>query len=339
MSTESNPPLPTVLLQMASGYWLSQCIYVAAKLGIADLLQDGAQECDLLASLTNTHSDSLYRLLRALASVGIFAETKSRCFELTPLATYLQSDRPGSVKSIMIMFGEEHYQAWGSLLYSVQTGNSAFEKVYGVDIFNYLQQHPQAANTFEQAMTDLSIYDLQAVSSAYNFTEFNKIVDVGGGRGSLLVGILQQYSHLQGILFDEPYVVQQAESFLIKEQVRDRCELKGGNFFESIPTGGDVYLLKHIIHDWGDRQALTILQKCYQAMNADSKLLVIDRVISPGNEPFGGKLMDLNMLAISSGGKERTETEFEQLLAAAKFQLKQIIPTAVDVSVIEAVPI
>lgn len=339
MSTPSPNSLPIIFLQMASGYWLSQCIYVAAKLGIADLLQDGAVDCDRLATMTNTNSDSLYRLLRALASVGIFTETESRSFALTPLATYLQSDLDGSLRSATIMLGEEHYQAWGSLLHSIQTGNSAFEEVYDTNIFAYLQQHPQAATIFEESMTDFSFYDRQAILAAYNFAEFKTIVDVGGGKGSLLAGILQQYPHLQGILFDEPYVVEQAENLLVKEGVRDRCRVQGGNFFQSVPSDGDAYLLKHIIHDWDDQQALIILQNCHQAMNSQSKLLIVDRVIPPGNDPFGGKLMDLNMLVMSSGGKERTHTEFSQLLAAAGFQIKQIFFTTADVSVIEAVPI
>lgn len=328
-------PPQTVLMQMATSNWISQAVYVAAKLGIADLLKEGAKHCDELASLTKTHARSLYRLLRALASLGVFAETESGYFTLTPLADYLRSDRPDSLRAMAIMNGEEHYKAWGELMQSVQTGESAFEHLYGMQIFQYYAQNPEPAQIFDRAMTSYSSIESAAVVENYDFSSIQTLVDVAGGHGNLLASILKANPSMKGMLFDRLSVIEGAKPLLEAAGVLDRCQLGSGDFFESVPTGGDAYILKHIVHDWGDEQAIAILKRCHEAMPENGKLLLVEQVIPPGNEPFVGKLLDLNMLVMCSGGCERTEAEYRTLLKKAGFKLTKIVPTHADVSVIE----
>ncbi|GAB4238943.1 MAG: methyltransferase [Elainellaceae cyanobacterium] len=327
------------MLQMASGYWVSQALYVAAKLGIADHLAAEPQSSDELARLTNTHPDTLYRLLRALASVNVFAEIENqpRHFQLTPLAECLRSDSPVSMRSFVLMLGEEHYAAWGELLYSVQTSNSAFEKRFGAQVFDYFAQHPESAKVFNAAMTSGSMLENQAIVAAYDFSGIQTIVDVGGGQGSLLAAILKTTPTLKGIVFDQPSLQPKAEALLEANEVGDRCQFIGGNFFESVPGGGDAYLMKHIIHDWDDERSLTILQLCRQVMPDNGRVLIAEQVISPGNDPSVSKFMDLNMLIMTSGGRERTEVEYEQLLSRAGLRLTRIVPTTSDISIVEGV--
>ncbi|MBO1349428.1 MAG: methyltransferase [Hormoscilla sp. GUM202] len=338
MKRSSQPEPNSALNNPATGYWVSQCIYIAAKLGIADLLKEGEQHCDALATATNSNKDAIYRLLRALASVGIFAETQPQYFQLTPLATYLQSDVSNSLKAYAIILGaEQPYQAWGNLMYSMQTGQNAFENLYGMNSYEFLQQNPTLGKIVDRAMTDLSGVESAGVLTAYDFSSIGKLVDVGGGNGRLLSSILQAYSTMTGVLFDRPDVIDRASDLLSTAGVSDRLQLAKGDFFNTIPEGGDAYLLKHIIHNWGDEQAIAILKNCYQAMGEAGRLLAIEMVIPPGNEPSAGKLMDINMLVMCAGGRERTEAEYGELLKAAGFKLTLIVPTASDVSVIEAV--
>ncbi|NEP10381.1 MAG: methyltransferase [Symploca sp. SIO2C1] len=336
VNPNSMPP-QTNLLQMIMGYWVSQCIYIAAKLGIADLLQNGEQHSDTLASATNTNKDAMYRLLRALASIGIFAQTQPYYFKLTPLATYLQSDVPHSLKAVSIMFAEEHYQAWGNLMYSMQTGKNAFENLYGANIFEFYKQNHTSGEIFDQAMTDISVIENIAVLAAYDFSSIDKLVDVGGGNGRLLSSLIQAHSAMTGVLFDQPDVIERAFDLVEKSGISDRLQLVTGNFFETIPVGGDAYVLKHILHNWSNEQAIAILKNCYQAMVEPGRLLVIEMVIPPGNEPDPSKFLDINMLVVCPGGRERTQAEYEELFKAAGFKLTRIIPTVSDVSVIEGV--
>lgn len=330
-------PLHTQLLQMASGYWLSQCIYVAAKLAIADHLSQGELPCRDLAMLTETEPIALYRILRALASVGIFQETSTETFALTPLAEFLQSDHPQSMRGMIVMLGEpEHYEAWSDLLHSVKTGQPAFEHRYKQGIFEYFGSHPEAATIFEECMNSFSRIEEPAILAQYDFSSFRTLVDVGGGYGELLGGILRQYPHLQGILFDEDYVVDQAVPTLNRHGVGDRCQRIGGSFFETIPAGGDAYLLKHIIHDWSDAQAIAILKNCRAVLPDDGKILVCEAVVPEGNQPSGAKMLDINMLVMCPGGKERTAAEFATLLGAAGLQLTRIVSTSEEICVIEA---
>ncbi|GCL46282.1 O-demethylpuromycin-O-methyltransferase [Microcystis aeruginosa NIES-3806] len=331
-------PLHLQLTQMVSGYWLSQAIYAAAKLSLAEHLSKGAKSCQELASLTETNPAALYRLMRALASVGIFQETESQQFILTPLAEHLSSDHPRSVKATAIMLGEApHYQAWGNVLHSIKTGQPSFDDVFGMGVFEYFQTHPLDAEIFEQSMNSFSLSEEKAILAVYDFSEFQTLVDVGGGYGEMLGTILEQYPQLKGILFDEEYVISHCQPTLEKHGIVDRCQTVGGSFFESVPSGGDGYLLKHIIHDWDDRRAIAILKNCCQVLDSNGKVLVLEMVVPAGNNPSAAKMLDLNMLVMCPGGKERTAEEFEELLSQAGLKLNRIIPTQEDICIIECV--
>ncbi|HYT93835.1 MAG TPA: methyltransferase [Gemmataceae bacterium] len=330
---------PTKFLnQMLTGYWLSQALYVAAKLGLPDLLESGVKRPEDLARATGTHPEALYRLLRALASVGVFSERPDGSFVQTPLSSGLRSPPAGGQRAMAIMMGEEHYRAWGELLYSVRTGKPAFDHLFGKPIFEYLAEHPEQARTFDDAMTGVHGAETRAMLNAYDFSRIGTLVDVGGGNGSLLSVVLQQHTAMKGILFDRPDVVENARGNLRRAGVDARCTLIGGNFFESAPPGGDAYLLRHIIHDWDDAQSLTILRNARKAMKPKSRLLVVESVIPPGNNPFFGKLLDLAMLVLP-GGQERTEAKYGQLFTAAGFRLSRIVPADQEVSVIEGEPV
>lgn len=339
IQTSSDISPQSVMLQMVHSNWIFQIIYAAAKLGIADLLKDGSLSCDQLACATGTHARSLYRLMRALASVGVFAENEQGNFTLTPLAACLLSDVPGSIRAAAIMLGEEHYRAWGDILYSVRTGSSAFRHLYGTDVFQYYAQNPEPAKIFSQAMTSVSTIEDTAVTEAYDFSKIQKLIDVGGGHGSLITSILKSNPNLKGVLFDQPFVIEGAKHLFEQQGVSSRCEFVSGDFFQSVPTGGDAYILKHIIHDWDDETAIAILKHCHQAMVENDLLLLVEMVIPPGNHSFLGKLVDVNMLIMCGGGCERTEAEYQTLLKRAGFKLIKIFPTQSDASVIESIRI
>lgn len=327
-------PVHQQLDHLISGYWISQAIYAAAKFGIADLLAKGPQTAAQLAAATSTNPDALYRLLRALASVGIFAEGAGRQFSLTPLAEPLRSDVPGSKRALSLMSGDEQFRAWSEIVHSIQTGERAFDKVFGERIFDYLARHPDKARVFDAAMVGIHGRESAAILDAYDFSGIGVLADVGGGNGSQLTAVLQKHPHMKGILFDLPHVVERAKEPLFKAKVLDRCQLVGGSFFESVPAGADAYVLRHIIHDWEEDKALAILRNCHQAMQADGRLLIVESIIPPGNQPFGGKFLDLVMLLIP-GGQERTEIEYRELFAKAGFELTKVVSTGTEVSVIE----
>lgn len=322
------------LNQLISGYMRTQAVYVAAKLGIADLLSTGSRTADELAQATYMHAPSLFRLLRALASLGVFAEDESSRFGLTPIAECLRSDVPGSQRALAIMSGEEHFKAWGELLYSIQTGKTSFDKLYGMPIFDFLSQNLEQAKVFDAAMVGVHGRETAAMTDAYDFSEIGVLADVGGGNGSLLSFVLKASPNLKGMLYDLPGVVERAKAGLQAAGLADRCEVIGGSFFESIPEGADAYLMRHIIHDWDDEKSLTILRNVHRAMRPDARLLVVEGVIPPGNDPSFSKLLDLTMLTLP-GGKERTEEEYRTLFRAGGFELTRIVPTAAEISVIE----
>ncbi|MCA9076470.1 MAG: methyltransferase [Planctomycetaceae bacterium] len=322
--------------RMITGYWISQAIYAAAKFGIADHLTSGPRSVEALADATSTNPDALYRLLRALASVGIFAEGEERQFSLTPLAEPLRSDVPGSKRALALMSGDEQFRAWGEIEYSIRTGEIAFDQVFGQPIFDYLGEHPEKARIFDAAMVGIHGRESDVIAKAYDFGRVKSVADIGGGNGSQMIGLLQHHSSLTGVVFDLPHVIEGATDRIDEAGLSDRCELVGGSFFESVPGGADVYMMRHIIHDWHEEKALTILRNCHSAMPDDGKLLVVESVIPPGNEPFGGKFLDLVMLLIP-GGKERTEEEYRALFERAGFELTRVIPTETEVSIVEAV--
>ena len=320
--------------QMITGYWISQAIYAAAKFGIADHLKDGPKTVGELATSSSTNPDALYRLLRALASVGVFAEGEARRFSLTPLAEPLRSDIPGSKRALALMSGDEQFRAWGEIEYSIRTGKIAFDKVFDKPIFDYLGEHPDKARIFNAAMVGIHGRESNAVLDAYDWSRIGVIADIGGGNGSQITEILKKYPKMKGILFDLPHVIDRAKEKIQAAGLQDRCTLVSGSFFDGVPEGADAYLMRHIIHDWDEDKCLTILRNCHRAMSSESKLLVIESVIPSGNERFHGKFLDLVMLLIP-GGKERTEVEYRALFEQAGFELTQIVPTGTEVSIVE----
>ena len=336
-SAQHEQPPQQRIMQMLTGFWISQSIHVAAKLKLADLLANGPQSATTLAESTNTHAESLYRLLRALASVGIFTETQSGTFTLTPMAECLRSDVPGSQYAAAMMMGDEHYLSWADLLHSIRTGETGFEHRFGKPIFDYMDDKPETANIFDAAMTAIHGAETQAMLEVYDFSPFHTLVDIGGGNGTLIREVLLKHADLKGIVFDRPHVTDRTTTFLNDWGLTARCHSIGGDFFHEVPSGGDAYLLRHIIHDWTDEQSLAILKNIRKVIPDTGKLLLVESVIPPGNEPNFAKLLDLNMLVIP-GGKERTEKQYTELYEAAGFRLQRIVPTRMGVDVIEGVP-
>jgi hypothetical protein len=334
-----NEPNPAGdLMRLANGYQVSQAIHVAATLGIADLLKDGSRSADDLAAATGSHAGSLYRVLRALAAVGVFREDDKRRFALTPMGDCLRSDAGTPLGPWAAFIGRPYFwQAWSHLLHSVRTGENAFRQVHGTDVWAYRSEHAEEGAIFDRAMTAISRGVIEGIVGSYNFGLFSRVVDVGGGQGALLAGILGAHATTRGILFDQPHVVAGADELLRKAGVADRCEVVGGSFFERVPEGGDAYLLKAILHDWEDDAAITILQACRRAIGSGRRLLVLERLIAPPNEAPDAKFSDLNMM-VSPGGRERTREEFAALFAAAQFRLVSVAPTGTRLSVIEGLP-
>jgi hypothetical protein len=337
-TTHELPPSQRIL-QMLTGKWIAQAVSVAATLGIADQLKDAPKDVEELAKATSTHADSLYRLLRALASIGIFAETEGRRFTLTPLAQCLRSDAPDSMRNAARMWGLPlFWRSWGELLQAVKTGETGLKRAFGVtDPFAYFSEHPEDAQVFDGAMTDLSRERAPAIAEAYDFGRFGKIVDAGGGHGMLLMTILRRYPRPRGAVFDLPQVVKGAQTAIAAAGLSDRCETVAGDIFESVPSGADAYLMKSIIHGFNEERALVILGNIRRSIQPQGRLLLVEFVIPPGNTPSLGKLSDLQML-VMAGGRERTQEEFEELLGAARFRLGGIYPTAAQQSIIEGIP-
>lgn len=335
-ATATSAPADT-LVNIVRGYRAAQALSAAATLGIADLLADGPRSVDDLAEATSTHAASLYRLLRALASVGVFAEDDERRFHLTPLAEPLRTSVPGSVRGLVRLLGDPAlFEPWGQLLYSIRTGQPAFDHLHGMGLYSYLAQHPETAAVFHAGMAATGRH--QAVVESYDFAEASVVVDVGGGDGALLVTILRAHPTLRGVLFDRPEIVASARERLEREDLAERCQVVGGSFFDSVPEGGDLYVVSDVVHNWNDDEATTILVNCRRAMAEDHRLLVIQQVVPPGNAPSLSKLDDLNMLAVL-GGRERTADEHRAVLAAAGFTLTRIIPTRASYDIIEAAPL
>src|SRR5712692_11193947 len=334
--TKEGNPSPPVLFQMATGYWVSQAIYVAAKLGIADLLKDGPQSCVALAASTGSDTLSLFRLMRALSSVGIFSQLGRDRFALSRLAESLQTEVHGSLRAMVITLGEIHYQAYGDLLHSVQTGSPAFNNVFGASLFDYLRQNVDAADAFNQGMANVASMLAYAVLMAYDFTGISSIVDIGGGQGEFLETILQFNPDIGGTVFDTASTIQRAKRQRSNNAWGRRCSYVTGDFFTSVPQGADAYLLCGVIHDWDDSRAVTILRNCREAMTKNSRVLLVDMIVPDPAFASFSKFLDLNML-VMNGGRERTIAEFRALLNAADYTLTRIVPTMAPQSVIEAI--
>jgi len=327
------------MLQIISGFWISRGVYVIAKLGIPDLLKSGPKTAEELAEATKMHAPSLFRILRALASVGVLSSANGGRFAQTPVSETLVTDAPGSLRWFAVSeLGQEHYPAWGNLMHSVKTGEIAFDNFFGVDIWKYFQQTPEDAAVFNDSMSSVTAATNEAILSLYDFSNFGTVVDVGGGHGGLITSILKSNPKVKGVLFDAPQVIEGARPKLEAAGLAQRCETVAGDFFKSVPAGGDAYVMKWIIHDWDDEKSITILRNCRSRMRANGRLILVDCVVPESDEPHFSKFIDLNML-VMTGGKERTAKEFEQLLGAAGFKLLRIIPTELPTSIVEAEPL
>lgn len=337
MAENAPQPPAAKLLEMLFGFTLSRSIAIAAHLRIADFLKGGPKTADELAVESGSHPRSLYRMLRALAGVGIFAEDEAGRFSLTPLAEPLCSDAPESLRGFAALIADEvNFATWSHLDYAIQTGQPSFPHKFGMPWFEWLAQHPDESAAFNDAMTSMSKGAGAAVVSSFDFSGIGKLVDVGGGHGLLLGAILSRYTEMKGTLYDAPAVVAGAAEVLAGYGVADRCEVTGGNFFEGAPAGGDAYILKHIIHDWNDDECVQILGHCHKGMTPGGKVLIVEMVIPERNTPGVSKLLDLQMMAFLTGC-ERTADEYRTLLDRAGFELTGILPTPSPYSVVEGV--
>jgi O-methyltransferase domain/Dimerisation domain len=333
--TQAAPP-HAQLVQMATAYWVSDIVHVAAKLSLADHLAEGPKSADELAGPTATHAPSLYRLMRALANLGILTEDATHRFALTPLGDALKTGAPGSARATILTIASDwHSHGFKQLLYSVQTGKSGFEKSLGMPIFDWFGKHPEEASMFSETMIGIHGAEPPAVSAAYDFSGLTTIVDVGGATGHLLTTILANYPKSRGILFDLPHVVREAPALIQSRSLTDRVTIEAGSFFDRVPSGADAYVLSHIIHDWSEDQCLTILGNCRRAMNPGGRVLIIEMVLPDGDTPHPGKMLDIMML-VGPGGQERTEREYSTLLGKAGLRLSRLVPTESPVSVVEA---
>jgi hypothetical protein len=325
------------MLQLLNGAHVAGAVSCLAQLGIPDLVEAGPRSAEELATQIGAQPKALYRLMRATASVGVLSEGPDGKFSETPMSAVLRKNANPSLRGLAIMGGREwHGRGWSHLEYCVRTGKQAVDRIYGMPIFEYLKQHPEEAQIFDETMTGLSTIDGPAVADAYAFDGIRTIVDVGGGHGFLLATILARNPQMRGTLYDAPHVVQGAKNGPLKPMT-ERCSFMSGDMFSSIPAGADAYIMKHIIHDWPDDLCIKILKACRKNVSAGGKLLVVDNVIQPGNDFSPGKFLDLQML-IFPGGRERTEKEFRELFAAADWQLSRVIPTVVAESIVEGIP-
>ena len=336
--SQSVPP-HVQLIQMAVASWVAATVYAAAKLGVADHLAAGPKSAVEVAGTAGVHAPSLHRLMRTLAGLGILTERDRQQLALTPLGEALKTGAAGSARATLMAFcGPAFWHSWEEFVYSLETGKTGFEKANGMPLFEYLAQHPEEASYFSEAMVGFHGAEPPAVAAAYDFSGVKTLVDVGGATGNMLAAILSHHAGPRGVLFDRPHVVRDAPALLETRGVATRVTIEPGDFFERVPTGGDAYLLSHIIHDWNEAQCLTILGHCRRAIAPDGRLLIIETVLPTGDTPHQGKVQDMVMLVVP-GGQERTESEYASLLDKAGFRLRRVVPTQSVVSVVEAVPV
>ena len=335
-STATTEKPDELVRRLMNGFQLTQLIYIAAKLKIADHLAQGPRAVTDLAAVTNSHEDSLYRILRTLAGLGVFREEDGRRFRLTPAAEILRSGVPGSLRASAESRGEDWtWRAWGALRESVRTGKTGFDVVYGKNTFDWFAENPEAARLFDEFQADATARSAADVATNYDFSSAGVVVDVGGGNGTLLGEILRRHTTPRGILFDLPHVVEAAKP-TIAAVLGPRIQFVGGDFFKAVPEGGDVYILKYILHDWEENRARGILASCHRAMSANAKLLVIEDIVCGPNVPCQAKLSDIQMLA-RTGGRNRTESEYRELLSAGRFNTRRVLSLPAGLAVIEAV--
>jgi len=329
-------PMPDVMFQLITGYWASQAVGVAARLGVADQLANGARGSVDLARAVSADPQALYRVLRMLASIGVFSETAPGIFALTPLGETLRTDAPGSMRYFAIAetaFG--HWAPWGRLLDSVQTGRPMAREALGEELWQWYGENPEEAGFFSAAMGNLSALAASELVRVYDCSTVRTVADVGGAHGVLLAAILDANPAARGILLDLPHVIATAGEVIEARGLADRCELVSGDFFEAVPAGADLHILKQIVHDWDDEHATRLLTTCHRALAPAGKLLLIEMVVPPDNRPSPAQPMDLNMLVLL-GGRERTAEEYGNLLGDAGFRMERIIPTHSPFSIVEA---
>jgi len=326
------------ILELLTGAFTAQSLYVAVKLGIPDELATGPLSADEVARRVGADPGAVYRLMRALASRGVLRHRRDHTFALTSIGKALRTGTPGSVRDFALFLGHPlRWEDWGNLLYSVQTGKPSVDKLRGMGFFEYVETDADLAEAFNNAMTAGSEFAIYAVLAAYDFSGFGKIIDVGGGHGRLLSMILEKANAARGVLYDLPAVVDGAGPELTRAGVAARCEVLGGSFFDSVPEGGDAYVMKAILHDWDDDDAVKILNNIRSAIAPDGKLLLLESVLPERSSSDIGLLIDLEML-VAVGGKERTHAEWANLLGRAGFRLNRVVHTATPVSIVEAAP-
>jgi len=341
-ASETNNPFTSLAPDKAletfiMGEAISRCLQVISKLLIADRLAQSPETAEVLARETSTHARSLYRVLRTVAGAGVFREDEQGRFHMTPTAELLRTDAPKSMQPWLVLRGEEwHRSSWNKLYNTVCTGETAFNIAYGEGLFDYLKHDPDAATVFNKAMAATDNFS-QAIVDAYDFGDAKKIIDVGGGYGSLLQAILKKNTHLQGILYDTKKVTGQAKKGIVDAGLESRCEIIAGDFFTEVPPGADIFLLRRIIHDWDDEKSVAILKNCRKSMDKGMKLLLAETIIEPGNTLSPGKFYDIDMM-VMVGGLERTRDEYSALFEAAGFTLTNVVSTESNMSVLEAQP-
>ncbi|MCP3142021.1 acetylserotonin O-methyltransferase [Pyxidicoccus xibeiensis] len=333
------PPAAQMMQQMVYGFWVSRCLQIMAQLGIADIIGDTPRTVEELAQASGTHAPSLRRMLRLLSGLGVMRkDEQSECWSLTELGGMLRKDNPGSVYGSLMAHGHLlSWQAWGDLVSSLKTGQPSVEKFMGDTFFGYMSTHPEDAAIFNGSMAAYQTLNAPAVVSAYDFSSAKRIMDVGGGTGTLMAHILNAHPAAAGAIFEMPHVAKEARARLSGLGLAERCEVFEGDFFQRIPPGQDVYILSQILHDWDDEKSLRILTNIREAMHADSRLLIVETVLPGDNAMHFGNLYDVAMLVLV-GGQERTEAEYSALVSKAGLKVSRILPTSMPPSVVEVVP-
>jgi len=321
------------LLFLLSGEWVSRALYVATRLEVADHLCQGPKSLEELARVTQSHPESLCRLLRMLAEFQVFQEVAPCVFANTEMSSLLAKSHPETLHCLSLFYGEDMHKAWEELFGSVQTGKPAFDLIFKESVFNYFKANPVRAQLFQQAMKEKSMAVIHSALSSYDFGAAGQLFDIGGGYGQFMEALIQKYPSLQGTLLELPEVVQTIRKS--RPDLEKRCTLIPGDFFESIPKRGKLYLLKSVLHDWDDEKCLKILRNCHGAMEGGSKLLILEVVLTPTGHSSYASCMDLLMMAVT-GGKERSLEAFQQMLESSGFVLEHIYPTSTEFSILEA---
>jgi hypothetical protein len=333
LSISADPSGREKVLSIVAGEWVAQGMYAAARFDIAGHLLEGPKSAQELAKLTQCNEENLYRLLRMLASVGIFHEGDNRLFSNTEASELLAKDHPQSLRALTLFYSEEMSRSWGSVSDCIKKGKPAFDLVYGQPVFDYFRAHPQSAAQFNSAMKEKSKAVVSSCLQSFDFGRFNAVYDIGGGVGHFLSALMNKHSHMRGLLYDVPEVIAAARNTMNGE----RCNLLSGDFFHQIPQGGDAYLLKSVLHDWNDQDAERILEKCREAMPKHAKLIVIEPILTSANQQEAAKMMDVHMMVVT-GGKERTVEDFKNLFDRAGFAIESITKTETEFSIIQAAP-